>query len=49
MLIQCRVEVRVVSRYREPQPPVVEDYKHLHKSGCLKAHFIPNISDLIGK
>ena len=44
----------VVSRYRDPQPQVAENYSHLfnlrpniYKSRCLDTHFIPNNSDLV--
>ena len=43
--------LEVVSRYRDPQPQVVENYPYLinfrpniYKSGCLKSQFIRNIS-----
>ena len=45
--------LEVVSRYREPQPQVVEYYSYLviwdpniYKSWCLSTHFIPNNSDI---
>ena len=46
--------LEVVSRYRDPQPPVVENYSYLFnlgtsilKSWCLDTHFIPNNSELV--
>ena len=45
--------LEVVSRYRDPQPQVVENYPYLFnlrpkicKSLCLSSHFIHNNSDL---
>ena len=45
----------VVSRYRDPQPQVVENYSYLfnlrpniYKCWCLNTNFIPNNSDIIG-
>ena len=47
--------LQVVSRYRDPQPEVVENYTYLfnlitnnNKYLCLNRHFILNVSDLIG-
>ena len=47
--------LEVVSRYRDPQPQVLENYSYLfnlrpnvYRSWCLNSHFIPNNSDLIG-
>ena len=47
--------LEVVSRYRDPQPQVVENHSYLfnfrpniYKSWCLNSHFIPNNSDLFG-
>ena len=47
--------LEVVSRYRDPQPQVIENYSYLfnfrpniYKSWHLNSHFIPNNSDLIG-
>ena len=44
----------VASRYRDPQPKVLENYSylfnlrpHIYKSWCLSSHFIPNNSVLI--
>ena len=41
--------LEVVSRYRDPQPKVVENYPHLrskiYKSWCSSTHFIINMSD----
>ena len=46
--------LEVVSRYRDLQPQVVENYLYLlnlrtniYKSRCLHSHFIPNNSGLI--
>ena len=46
--------LEVVSRYRDPQLQVGENYSYLFnlstnicRSGCLDAHFSPNISDLL--
>ena len=46
--------LEVVSRYRDPQPQVVENYSYLfnlrpniYKSYCLNSYFIHNICDLI--
>ena len=46
--------VEVVSRYRDTQPQVVENYLYLinlkpniYKSWSLDTHFIPNNSDLV--
>ena len=48
--------LEVVSRYRDPQPQVVENYSYLfslrpniNKYWYLNSHFITNNSDLIGK
>ena len=45
--------LEVVSRYRDPQPEVAENYSYLfnlrlsiYKYWCLNSHFIPNKSDL---
>ena len=47
-------QLEVVSRYRDPQPHVVENYSYLfnlrsniYKSLCLNSHFIPNNNRLI--
>ena len=47
--------LEVVSRYRDPQPQVVENYSYLlnlraniYKSSCLHSHFISNNSGLAG-
>ena len=47
--------LEVVSRYRDLQPQVIENYSYLfnlkpniYKSLCLNSHFIPNNSSLIG-
>ena len=47
--------LEVVSRYRDPQLQVVENYSYLfnlrrniYKSWYINSHFIPNISGLIG-
>ena len=46
--------LKVVSRYRDPQHQVAENYSYLlnlstntYKYWCLDAHFIPNNSDLV--
>ena len=44
--------LEIVSRYRDQQTQVVENYSYLfnlkpNKSWCLNTHFIPNISDLV--
>ena len=46
--------LEVVSRYRDPQPQVVENHSYLfnlrpdnYKYWCLNTHFIPNNSHLI--
>ena len=47
--------IEAVSRYRDPQPQVVEnlsyffsfEHTYICKSGCLDAHFIPNNSNSI--
>ena len=48
--------LEVVSRYRDPQPQVAENYSYLFdlntnicKFCCLNSHFIPYNSDTIGK
>ena len=48
--------LEVVSRYRDPQPQVVENYSYLPNLGpniykylCSNINFTPNISDLIDK
>ena len=46
--------LEVVSRYRDPQLQVSKNYLFnlrptICKSKCLNSHFIPNISDLVGK
>ena len=47
--------LEVVSRYRDPQPQVIENYSYvfnlrlnIYKCWCLNSHFISNYSDLIG-
>ena len=44
-----------MSRYRDPQPQVVENYLYvfnlipnIYKYRCLNAQFIPNNSGLVG-
>ena len=46
--------LEVVSRYRDPQLHVAENYSylfhlstHIRKSWCLYTHFIPDNSDLV--
>ena len=46
--------LKVVSRYRDPQLQVAENYSylldfstHICKSWCLETHFIPNNSDFV--
>ena len=48
-------QLEVVSRYRDPQPQVVENDSYLfnlrpniYKYWCLNSQFIPKNSDLIG-
>ena len=48
--------LEVMSRYRDPQLQVVENYSNLFnlstnicKSQCLHTHFIPNDSDMVDK
>ena len=47
--------LEAVSRYRDPQPQVVENYSYLfnltpsiYKSRCLNSHFTHNNSGLVG-
>ena len=47
--------LEVVSRYRDTQPQVVENYSYLFNlrpnicnSYCLNPHFVPDNSDVIG-
>ena len=53
-IIKILNSLRFVSRYRDPQPQVVENYSHLfnlrpniHKIWCLNSHLIPNNDELI--